>query len=76
VRFKQSLAPTDLSELSRAGVLYAFNNTRDHGTEVIIYHVVTANEMLNLGERVGKDGFCRSDTSSPLKNFLETYRPS
>jgi hypothetical protein len=34
---KQILAPTDLFELSRA--------------EVIIYHVVTANEMLNLGEQ-------------------------
>ena len=69
------LAPTDLSELSRVGVLYAFNNTKDHGTEVIIYHGVTANEMLNLGERVSKDDFRRSDTSSLLKNFLETYRP-
>jgi nucleotide-binding universal stress UspA family protein len=36
------LAPTDLSELSRAGVRYALNKAKDYGTEVIIYHVVTA----------------------------------
>jgi nucleotide-binding universal stress UspA family protein len=73
---KKILAPTDLSELSRAGVRYALNKAKDHGAEVIIYHVVTADEMLNLSERVSKDGFGRSDSSNLLKNFLETYRLS
>ena len=49
---KKILAPTDLSELSRAGVRYALNKAKDHGAKVIIYHVVTADEMLNLSERV------------------------
>ena len=54
------------------GVLYAFNNTKDHGTEVIIYHGVTANEMLNLGERVSKDGsaFYAIDDSCPFDSAL------
>jgi nucleotide-binding universal stress UspA family protein len=76
IMMRKILAPTDLSELSRAGVRYALNKAKDHGAEVISYHVVTTDEMLKLGERVRKDGFRRSDSSNLLENFLETYRLS
>jgi nucleotide-binding universal stress UspA family protein len=71
---KKILAPTDLSELSRVGVRYALNKAKDLGAEVIVYHVVTADKMLKLGERVREDGLRRSDSSNLLKSFLETYR--
>lgn len=70
---KKILAPTDLSELSRVGVRYALNKAKDHGAEVIIYYVVTADEMFKLGERVRKNGLRGSDSSNLLKTYLETY---
>jgi nucleotide-binding universal stress UspA family protein len=73
---RKILAPTDLSGLSRAGVRYALNKAKDHGAEVIIYHVVTADEMLKLGKRVRGDGLRRSDSSNLLKTYLETSRLS
>ena len=36
---KKILAPTDLSNFSRAGVRYALNKARASSAEVIIYHV-------------------------------------
>lgn len=39
-KVKKILAPTDLSELSRAGVRYALEHAASTDTEVIIYHVV------------------------------------
>jgi universal stress protein A len=71
---RKILAPTDLSELSRAGVRYALNKAKDHGTEVIIYHVVTTDEMLKLGERLRGDGLRTSESPNLLKSYLETYR--
>jgi nucleotide-binding universal stress UspA family protein len=59
---RKILAPTDLSELSRAGVRYALNKARDLGAEVIIYHVVTTDEMLKLGERLRGDGLRTSES--------------
>lgn len=70
---RKILAPTDLSERSRAGVRYALNKARDHGAEVIIYHVVTTDEMLKLGERLRADGLRRSESPNLLKSYLETY---
>jgi nucleotide-binding universal stress UspA family protein len=71
---RKILAPTDLSELSRAGVRYALNKAKDHGTEVIIYHVVTTDEMLKLGERLRGDGLRTGESPNLLKSYLETYR--
>jgi universal stress protein A len=48
---KKILAPTDLSELSRAGVRCALITARELDAEVIIYHVVTGNDIANLGRR-------------------------
>jgi len=39
-RLKKILAPTDLSELSKAGVRYALEMAASEGSEVIIYHVI------------------------------------
>ena len=41
------LAPTDLSNLSLVGLRYAFNLARALGAEVIVYHVVDANELMH-----------------------------
>ena len=48
---KKILAPTDLSELSRAGVRYALTTARELDAEVIIYNVVTGNDIAKLGRR-------------------------
>ena len=39
-KIKKILAPTDLSELSRAGVRYALETAAASGSEVILYNVV------------------------------------
>ena len=41
------LAPTDLSNLSLVGLRYAFNLARALNAEVIVYHVVDANELMH-----------------------------
>lgn len=43
-KIRKILAPTDLSELSRAGVRYALELAASEGAEVIVYHVVQSNE--------------------------------
>jgi nucleotide-binding universal stress UspA family protein len=43
-KIKKILAPTDLSEPSRAGVRYALELAASEGAEVIVYHVVRYNE--------------------------------
>ncbi len=39
-KIKKILAPTDLSELSRAAVRYALETAAATGSEVIVYNVV------------------------------------
>jgi nucleotide-binding universal stress UspA family protein len=72
---KKILAPTDLSELSRVAVRYALKEARDNGAEVTIYHVVTGDEMLKLGDRL-KHGFSASGSFNILKNYLHNYEVS
>jgi len=43
---KKILAPTDLSELSLAGVRYALDLARTTGAEVVVYHVAWRDEFL------------------------------
>lgn len=45
-KIKKILAPTDLSELSRAGVRYALNLARALGAEVTVYHVVDQEDLM------------------------------
>lgn len=51
-KIKKILAPTDLSELSQAGVRYALNLARAVGAEVTVYHVVNYDELLQYGEEM------------------------
>ena len=48
-QIKKILAPTDLSELSQAGVRYALTLARALGAEVTVYHVVNCNELAQFG---------------------------
>ena len=73
---RKILAPTDLSELSRMGVRYALKEARDNGAEVTIYHVVTGDEMLKLGDRLKEHGSPASGSFDILKNYLHAYEVS
>jgi nucleotide-binding universal stress UspA family protein len=44
---KRILAPTDLSELSRAGVRYALDLGRATGAEVTVYHAADISDLAN-----------------------------
>ena len=46
-KIKKILAPTDLSELSQAGVRYALNLARAVGAEVTVYHVIDTYELMH-----------------------------
>ena len=67
------LAPTDLSELSEAGVRYALNLAKAVGAEVTVYNVVSSEELMRYGERmrgkiVGDPGV------TPPASVLEKYQ--
>jgi nucleotide-binding universal stress UspA family protein len=66
---KKILAPTDLSNFSRAGVRYALHKARASGAEVIIYYVFKVEDLRYLGERL-TDHAVRAAGSS---NLLEAY---
>lgn len=55
-QIKKILAPTDLSQLSKAGVLTALDLARQSGAEVMVYHVVDRNELLRYGSAWGTTG--------------------
>jgi nucleotide-binding universal stress UspA family protein len=73
---RKILAPTDLSELSRVGVRYALNKARDNGAEVIIYHVVTGDEMLKLGDKLKEHASPATGSFNILRNYLHIYEIS
>jgi len=73
---RKILAPTDLSELSRAGVRYALAAARDLDAEVTIYHVVTADEMRKLGDSLKGHTFSASGFPNFLKSYMHTYEAS
>ena len=49
-KIEKILAPTDLSELSEAGVRYALNLARVFGAEVTVYHAVNHDELMQYSE--------------------------
>lgn len=51
-KIKKILAPTDCSELSRVGLGYALDLARDLGAEVIVYHVVSAEELMQVSREM------------------------
>ena len=75
------LAPTDLSNLSLVGLRYAFNLAQALGAEVIVYHVVDANELMHYSgyqrHPVGTDPTLHPPSDaleaakSALLNFLD-----
>jgi nucleotide-binding universal stress UspA family protein len=73
---RKILAPTDLSELSRAGVRYALNEAKDFGAEVIIYHVVTGDEIRKLGDRLKINAFPADGFPNILESYLYNYEVS
>ena len=58
------LAPTDLSNLSLVGLRYAFNLARALSAEVIVYHVVDANELMHYRRLSTSSRRNRSNASS------------
>jgi nucleotide-binding universal stress UspA family protein len=60
---KKILAPTDLSDLSCAGLRYALEMGRSGSAEVIVYHVI------DLG-----DHWIKREYSGPVREMLEHHR--
>lgn len=60
-RIKRILAPTDMSELSQAGVRYALDLARRVGAEVTVYHVLSTDELM------------QHELGGPLSRVLEKY---
>lgn len=59
-RVKRILAPTDCSDLSRAGLRYALEMARDVNAEVIVQYVIP----------VGEDWFSEHEEFSPVRNLI------
>lgn len=70
---KKILAPTDLSELSAAGVRHALELARTSGVEVTVYLVVGFKEMMNFGEELSEWPTAGHTTRPPV-SILERYR--
>ena len=66
---KKILAPTDLSNFSRAGVRYALNKARASSAELIIYHVFKVEDLRHLGERLTGHAVRAAGSS----NLLQAY---
>jgi nucleotide-binding universal stress UspA family protein len=73
---RKILAPTDLSKLSRLGVRSALAAAKRFNAEVTIYHVVNADEMRKLGDRLTGRSFVRSGFPNLLETYLHTYEVS
>lgn len=71
-KIKKILAPTDLSELSQAGVRYALNLARAVRAEVTIYHVVSHEEVMQYSKEI--KGMIANQTLRPTDHILERYR--
>ncbi len=72
-KIKKILAPTDLSDLSHAGVRYPLNLAKTVGAEVTVYHVVNYQELLWYGEKI-KDKIATDSTFGPSDSILEKYQ--
>ena len=70
---RRILAPTDLSELSKTGVRYAFDLAKAVGAEVTVYHVVNLEELIHYGEEL-KKGAAAGGMRQPSEDLLEEYK--
>ena len=68
------LAPTDLSNLSLVGLRYAFNLARALGAEIIVYHVVDANELMHYTGYQRHPGGTDPTLHPPPSDALETAK--
>ena len=68
---KKILAPTDLSEMSRAGVRYALETAALMGAEVVVYNVVGYNETAPYYDV--DFGYYGADMPT-FKDFIEEHR--
>jgi universal stress protein A len=73
---RKILAPTDLSKQSRLGVRSALAAAKRFNAEITIYHVVNADEMRKLGDRLTGRSFVRSGFPNLLETYLHTYEVS
>jgi nucleotide-binding universal stress UspA family protein len=69
---KKILAPTDLSELSKAGIGYALKLAQQLGAEVTAYHVVNFDELKEYGRELQRGG---GPTATPARpaDVVERY---
>jgi nucleotide-binding universal stress UspA family protein len=63
-RLRKILAPTDFSELSCAGLHYAFDLARSQNAEVIVHHIIA----------VGADWFSAHDEFTPVRELIAEHR--
>jgi universal stress protein A len=73
---RKILAPTDLSTLSKVGVRFALTTAKHFDAEVSIYHVVNADEIRKLGDRLRGRAFVRNGFPNVLEAYLQTYEVS
>ena len=71
-RIKNILAPTDMSELSQAGVRYALDLARRVGAEVTVYHVLSPDELMQR-ELGGQLSHILEKYEQTLQKFLDAH---
>lgn len=71
-KIKKILAPTDLSELSLAGVHWALDLAGTTGAEVTVYHAVGTEELMRYGREGVLHDFLEKFESG-LRRFVETH---
>lgn len=69
-QIRKILAPTDLSELSQAGVRYALNLAKTMEAGVTVFHVVDYETLTRYGQRSAAS----SSFQPPDHHFLERYQ--
>ncbi len=74
-KIKKILAPTDLSELSKAGVRYALNLAKAVGAKVTVYHAVNLNELMEYGSAIEAQR-TTNHAYRPADLLLEKYEPA
>ncbi len=72
-KLKKILAPTDISELSRAGVRRALEMAKSDGAEVIVYHVVRHPILFHDDFASAPDFPLIEDIIEERKGLLEDY---
>ena len=73
-RVKKILAPTDLTDVSMAGIGYALDAARDASAEVLVYHVIDIGDpFLDRGARLGPYRDILENGRRVLDRFLAEY---